>query len=75
MRALGLWLLAATVWAAVDPADWATWFFELFLGAGGVIVLMAIAPRFPFSKAVYATAAVHYMILAAGAGWARLRLA
>jgi len=62
-----LWCLAATVWSAVDPADWATWFFELFLGAAGVIVLIATATRFPFSTAVYATAAVHYLILAAGA--------
>ena len=38
LQALIAVAVAATVWSGINPADRATWFFELFLGAG---VLMA----------------------------------
>jgi putative membrane protein len=62
-----LWVAAATAWSAVKPADYATWFFELFLGAAGAATLVLVSPRFRFSRCVYVVAAVHYTILAAGA--------
>jgi putative membrane protein len=58
---------AATLWSAVRPADYATWLFELLLGAAGVCVLVALRRRFPFSSFVYGVVAVHYVVLAIGA--------
>jgi putative membrane protein len=60
-------VVLATVWSAVRPADYATWFFELFLGAIGVAALAALHSRFRFSGLVYAVVAAHYVILAVGA--------
>lgn len=57
----------ATVWSALFPADFATWFFELFIGLIGVAILTALANRFPFSGLVYGVVAVHYVVLAVGA--------
>ena len=59
--------VAATVWSGINPADRATWFFELFLGAGGVIALYLLRNRFRFSALLYIVAAVHYVVLAVGA--------
>ena len=56
----------ATAWSAVGAHDYATWFFELFIGAAGVIALVALAPRFRFSPIVYFVAAAHFVILAIG---------
>jgi len=65
------WLLivciAATIWSAIQPADYATWFFELFIGAGGVGLLVWTHARFQFSPVVYLVVGVHYIILACGA--------
>ena len=59
--------LGATVWSGIAPVDRFTWFFELFIGAAGVLVLYLIRNRFQFSALVYAVAAVHYVVLAVGA--------
>jgi len=66
---VGLLLVAAgvTVWSAMHPADYATWFFELFIGAIGVAVLAVSSGRFRFSGFVYLVVALHYVILATGA--------
>lgn len=58
---------AATVWSGINPADRFTWFFELFIGAAGVVVLYLIRKRFRFSSLVYVVAAIHYVVLAVGA--------
>jgi putative membrane protein len=57
----------ATVWSAINPADYATWFFELFIGLIGVGVLVATARQFQFSGLVYAVVAAHFVVLAIGA--------
>lgn len=57
----------ATLWSAIRPADYATWFFELLLGAAYVITLVALRRRFPFSALVYGVAAFHFVVLAIGA--------
>ena len=57
----------ATAWSAWDPKDYATWFFELFLGAAGIAVLIISSRRFPVSGVVYFVAACHYAVLAIGA--------
>ncbi len=59
--------LVALVWSAIHPADYATWFFELFLGAAYVLTLIALRKRFPFSTLVYVVAAIHFVVLAIGA--------
>ena len=65
------WMLgvvgAATLWSAIDPADYATWFFELFIGAAGVVALVLLRRRYPFSALVLGVAAFHYVVLAVGA--------
>ena len=58
---------AATAWSAWKPYDYGTWAFELALGFAGVAVLIATYRRFPMSNLVYALAAVHFVVLAAGA--------
>ena len=60
-------VFVATLWSAVDPADFATWFFELFIGAIGIVVLVVTHSRFRFSPVVYIVVAIHYIILACGA--------
>ncbi len=59
--------IAATLWSAIAPYDYATWFFELFLGAIGVVVLVLTHARFRFSPIFYVIVAIHYAILACGA--------
>jgi putative membrane protein len=58
---------AALAWSGIAPHDYATWFFELFIGLIGVAVLVATAPWFRFSTLVYAVVAAHFVILAVGA--------
>ena len=58
---------AATIWSAIQPADYATWFFELLLGAAYVTTLFLLRRRVPFSALVLSIAAVHYLVLAVGA--------
>jgi putative membrane protein len=58
---------AATGWSLVRPADWATWFFEITPGSIGVLVLAAVSPWFRFCRLLYVVAAIHFVILAAGA--------
>ena len=65
------WLVAVcslvTIWSAIQPVDYATWFFELFIGAAGVALLVWTHARFQFSPVVYLVVGVHYIILACGA--------
>ena len=67
MTAMLAVVVAATVWSAIDPYDYATWFFELFIGAGGIIALVLLRKRFPMSSLVLTVAAIHYVVLAMGA--------
>jgi putative membrane protein len=57
----------ATVWSAIRPHDYATWFFELFIGLIGVGVLVATARQFQFSALAYGVVAAHFVVLALGA--------
>jgi putative membrane protein len=65
----GLLIVAAvaTAWSAWRPYDYGTWAFELALGFAGLAVLAATRRRFHMSGLAYALAAVHFVILAAGA--------
>lgn len=56
-----------TVLSAINPHDYATWFFELMLGWIGVGVLVAIRPRLRFSGLIYYVCAVHVVVLGLGA--------
>ncbi len=67
MTAMLAVVVAATVWSAIDPYDYATWFFELFIGAGGILALVLLRKRFPMSALVLGVAALHYVVLAMGA--------
>lgn len=60
-------VVAATLWSALQPFDYATWFFELFIGAAGVVAIVLLRKRFPFSTLVLAVVAIHYVVLAVGA--------
>jgi putative membrane protein len=67
-----VWLMlvvfaVATAWSLVQPADWATWFFEITPGGIGLLVLAAVSPWRRFSRLLYFVVAVHFVILAAGA--------
>ena len=67
MTAMLAVVVAATVWSAIEPYDYATWFFELFIGAAGIIALVLLRKRFPMSSLVLTVAAIHYVVLAMGA--------
>jgi len=60
-------VIMATAWSAIQPYHYATWFFELFIGAIGIAVLLFTYKRFRFTPVIYLVVAVHYVILAAGA--------
>ena len=60
-------VVAATIWSAIAPYDYATWFFELFIGAGAIIAVVLLRHRFPMSALLLAVAAIHYVVLAMGA--------
>jgi putative membrane protein len=60
-------VFASTVWSAIAPVNYATWFFELFVGAIGVTILAWTYPCFRFSPVVYLVVAAHYVVLAFGA--------
>jgi len=57
----------STIWSAINPVDYPTWFFELLMGGILVIALVCTRSRFSFSGLVYYVVAVHFVILAAGA--------
>jgi putative membrane protein len=57
----------ATLWSAIGAHDYATWFFELVIGAAGIAALASFARWFRFSPLVYFVAAAHFVILAIGA--------
>lgn len=59
--------VAATFWSAINPADYATWFFEIIVGQIGIALLIVTRSRFQFSPMVYIVVAIHYIILACGA--------
>jgi len=56
-----------TIWSAIAPVDYATWFFELFIGMICVVILVYTRRQFQFSEFFYYVVAVHYIVLACGA--------
>lgn len=66
VHALVVFCAAVLAWSAYKPHDYATWFFETFIGVGGVIALALTHRRFRFSNLAYLLVAVHFTILAAG---------
>jgi putative membrane protein len=62
-------VVLATALSAVRPADYGVWIFELSIGLAATAALVATRRRFPFSSLVYLLAAVHFLVLAAGAYW------
>lgn len=65
------WLLAvaalATAWSLIHPADYGTWLFEIVPGGLGVLALLVLSTRVRFSTLLVAVAAIHFVVLAAGA--------
>jgi len=66
VRALVIYCAAVLAWSAFKPHDYATWFFETFIGIGGVVALALTQRRFRFSNLVYLLVAIHFTILAVG---------
>ena len=56
-----------TVWSFIGAADLFTWFFELMMGAAGILILAFTYKRFYFSNFFLSVAFVHYVVLALGA--------
>ena len=65
--ALALWVALLTIVSGIRPVDHATWFFELFLGFGGIALLLLASRCIALSAFVYWVAAAHYLVLALGA--------
>ena len=66
VQALVVFCAAVLAWSAYRPQDYATWFFEIFIGVGGIIALALTRRRFRFSNLAYLLVAIHFGILAAG---------
>jgi len=67
MRLLLIGTFLVTVWSFIGAADLFTWFFELMMGAAGILILAFTYKRFYFSNFFLSVAFVHYVVLALGA--------
>ena len=64
-----LWILVflvVLVWSAIEPADYFTWFLEVFPALVGVVVLAATYNRFKLTRLTYALILIHCIILMVG---------
>jgi len=59
-------LAAVFTWSAVHPHDTFTWFLEVFPAMLGVVVLIAVYPRFQFTSLAYTLIFMHMVILLVG---------
>jgi putative membrane protein len=60
-------MIAAAVWSAIGPEDYAVWAFELIPGGLLTAVLILTFRRFRFSDLVYVLICLQFLILATGA--------
>ena len=67
MRLLLVATFLVTVWSFIGAADLFTWFFELMMGAAGILFLVAIQKKFRFSNFFLSVVFIHYVVLALGA--------
>ena len=67
MRLLLIGVFLGTVWSFIGAADLFTWFFELMMGAAGILFLAFTYKRFHFSNFFLSVAFFHYVVLALGA--------
>ena len=64
-----LWLstyLAVLVWSLIDPADYFTWFLEVFPALAGLAILAVTYRRFRLTDLAYTLILVHCIILMIG---------
>lgn len=57
---------AVLIWSGVDPADYTTWFLEVFPAIVGAAVLWYTRVSFPLTTLVYSLILVHCIILMVG---------
>lgn len=64
---LGAVMVAAVVWSAIDPPDYAVWAFELVPGGVATAILILTFKRFRFSSLAYLLVCGQFLVLATGA--------
>lgn len=57
------------VWSGINPRDHFIWFLEVFPVIVGVVVLVAIYPKFRFTMLVYCLIWLHALVLMVGGHW------
>ena len=57
---------AVLIWSGIDPADYTTWFLEVFPAIVGAAVLWYTRVSFPLTTLVYSLILVHCVILMVG---------
>jgi putative membrane protein len=64
---LGAIMVAAVVWSAINPPDYAVWAFELIPGSVATALLILTFKRFRFSSLAYILICGQFLVLATGA--------
>lgn len=59
-------VLSGLVWSRIRPHDYFTWILEVFPAVIGLIVLVAVYPRFRFTPLAYTLIALHMIVLLIG---------
>ena len=57
---------AVLIWSGIDPADYTTWFLEVFPAIVGAAVLWYTRVSFPLTTLVYSLILIHCVILMVG---------
>ena len=69
-----LYVLLLLAWSAWRPADWLTWWLEVFPALAGLIILITAYRRFPLTTLCYIAIALHMSILFIGGHYTYARV-
>ena len=58
--------IVTIVWSLIRPHDYFTWFLEVFPALIGIVIILALRNRFPFTPLVLTLLCIHAIILMVG---------
>ena len=58
--------IVTIVWSLIRPQDYFTWFLEVFPALIGIVIILALRNRFPFTPLVLTLLCIHAIILMVG---------
>ncbi|MBN1356265.1 DUF2238 domain-containing protein [bacterium] len=62
------------IWSGIRPVDFYTWILEVLPAVAGVAILIAIYPRFKFTRLVYSLILIHAAVLCVGGHYTYARV-